>query len=212
MKMTRSFWSRTLDKGLLLLTIVAVAVLTAGTVPETAGAEELVTVCHKPGTPDQKTLQVEKRDLLDHLAHGDQVGACEAAPELSAACQAINGPENTGTKLHVNGEFLIDTLSYQQADEDWFAEGETVDAAVLANASELPEESATEQRFLTLYYTDLLIQHNATATGPNTWTFTVTLTGGDILDGEQHFHAELRYLQSNITSNEVTVTVRCSAQ
>ena len=207
--MTRSFWSRTLDKGLLLLTIVAVSVLTNGTVPQMTEAQELVTVCHKPGTTDERTIQIDEEDVQDHLKHGDRVGACDAATQLSAACQAINGPENTGTRLHVSAEFLIDTFSYEDPSGDWFAEGETIDAAVLAAVTELPEEAATEKRLFTLYYTDDLIKQHASATTQYS-TFKAHLFTPDGAAGRVDL--ELTYLPSNITSNEVTVAVTCSAQ
>jgi hypothetical protein len=36
-----------------------------------------VTICHKPGTPAQKAMDVPVDALAGHLAHGDQVGPCE---------------------------------------------------------------------------------------------------------------------------------------
>ncbi|HKQ75033.1 MAG TPA: hypothetical protein VJ810_15160 [Blastocatellia bacterium] len=35
-----------------------------------------VTVCHKPGTPAQKTLVIPQQALAGHLRHGDTVGPC----------------------------------------------------------------------------------------------------------------------------------------
>jgi hypothetical protein len=35
-----------------------------------------VTICHKPGTPAQKTMVVPSSALNGHLGHGDTVGAC----------------------------------------------------------------------------------------------------------------------------------------
>ena len=36
-----------------------------------------VTICHKPGTPAQKTLEVSASALGGHLGHGDTIGPCE---------------------------------------------------------------------------------------------------------------------------------------
>jgi hypothetical protein len=36
----------------------------------------LVTMCHKPGSPAQKTIQVPESAVAAHLNHGDSMGAC----------------------------------------------------------------------------------------------------------------------------------------
>ncbi|MFZ0548460.1 MAG: hypothetical protein WAM60_23630 [Candidatus Promineifilaceae bacterium] len=41
---------------------------------ETAGA--VVTICHKPGTPAQKTMTLPEAALGGHLGHGDTIGPC----------------------------------------------------------------------------------------------------------------------------------------
>ncbi len=35
-----------------------------------------VTICHKPGTPDEKTMEVPRTALRGHLGHGDSEGPC----------------------------------------------------------------------------------------------------------------------------------------
>jgi prepilin-type N-terminal cleavage/methylation domain-containing protein len=44
---------------------------------EPTGNEEYVTICHKPGTPAEKTLTVPKSALGGHLGHGDYEGPCK---------------------------------------------------------------------------------------------------------------------------------------
>ena len=34
-------------------------------------------ICHKPGTPAEKTKEVSQSALADHLGHGDTIGACD---------------------------------------------------------------------------------------------------------------------------------------
>lgn len=47
------------------------------TVDSTSEPEDgKVTVCHKPGTPAEKTLEIPEEALKGHLKHGDTVGAC----------------------------------------------------------------------------------------------------------------------------------------
>lgn len=42
-----------------------------------AGKCKVVTICHKPGTPAQKTLVIPIQALAGHLGHGDTIGPCE---------------------------------------------------------------------------------------------------------------------------------------
>jgi hypothetical protein len=41
-----------------------------------AATPEKVTICHKPGTPAEKTMDVPVSALRGHLGHGDTLGAC----------------------------------------------------------------------------------------------------------------------------------------
>lgn len=41
-----------------------------------AGKCKKVTICHKPGTPAQKTLVIPIQALAGHLGHGDTIGPC----------------------------------------------------------------------------------------------------------------------------------------
>ena len=38
--------------------------------------DDEVTICHKPGTPAEKTMTVSDSELSGHLGHGDTIGAC----------------------------------------------------------------------------------------------------------------------------------------
>ncbi|MBS1257968.1 MAG: hypothetical protein MAG551_01021 [Candidatus Scalindua arabica] len=46
----------------------------AGTDDDSGGGG--TTICHKPGTPAEKTMEVDASALDAHLAHGDSLGAC----------------------------------------------------------------------------------------------------------------------------------------
>jgi hypothetical protein len=41
-----------------------------------AQAKDKVTICHKPGTPAQKTMRVPEQAVQGHEGHGDTRGAC----------------------------------------------------------------------------------------------------------------------------------------
>jgi hypothetical protein len=56
-----------------VLTAAEVAnIFTAGS----GGVCKLVTLCHKPGTPAEKTMELPDSALAGHLGHGDTTGAC----------------------------------------------------------------------------------------------------------------------------------------
>lgn len=81
----------------MLLAAVAIAGGLALT-PSTGFAQydDKVTVCHKPGTPAQKTLAVPAAALEAHLAHGDYAGLCvtlDLAPSPSASPEASPVPD-----------------------------------------------------------------------------------------------------------------------
>lgn len=48
---------------------------------------EKVTICHKPGTPAEKTMRVPAQAVPGHLGHGDYLGECEEPePECPDEC------------------------------------------------------------------------------------------------------------------------------
>jgi Carboxypeptidase regulatory-like domain len=49
-----------------------------------SGQPELVTICHAPGTPAEKTLTLPKPAADAHLRHGDRLGSCETGVPCSA--------------------------------------------------------------------------------------------------------------------------------
>jgi hypothetical protein len=53
---------------------------TAITNPTSTPVQEMVTICHQPGTPAEQTLTIPVESLNDHLSHGDTIGPC---PEKS---------------------------------------------------------------------------------------------------------------------------------
>jgi hypothetical protein len=44
--------------------------------PPPSHDDERVTICHKPGTPAEKTLSIPRPALDSHLGHGDTMGPC----------------------------------------------------------------------------------------------------------------------------------------
>jgi len=62
----------------------------------TGGGHEPVTLCHKPGTPAEQTLTVDKAALYGHLQHGDTLGACPT-PEPEPTPTEEPTPEPTVT-------------------------------------------------------------------------------------------------------------------
>lgn len=68
-----------------LLAIALVSTIAGGSV---SAGQEKATVCHKPGTPAQATLEIAAPALNAHLGHGDYEGECQG-PQ-SDGCTALN--------------------------------------------------------------------------------------------------------------------------
>lgn len=51
-----------------------------GTPEPEYGKGEMVVICHKPGTPAEKTLVLPASAIPGHLRHGDSLGACALTP------------------------------------------------------------------------------------------------------------------------------------
>ena len=66
-------------------TVVPTVTVTPTDVPGT-----LVTICHRPGTPAEKTMTLPGSALSGHLGHGDTIGPCPAS--TSAPPQPPSGP------------------------------------------------------------------------------------------------------------------------
>jgi len=47
---------------------------------EVFAATAKVTICHKPGTPSEKTIEVPEAAVSGHLKHGDSLGPCGSTP------------------------------------------------------------------------------------------------------------------------------------
>jgi len=73
----------------LLVALVMVACLGALSLGAGGAAAAKITICHKPGTSSQGTLQVNEAELADHLAHGDTLGPCQPSqPTIAYTCSS----------------------------------------------------------------------------------------------------------------------------
>lgn len=54
-----------------------------------------VEVCHKPGSPAEKSLTVDESAVPGHLGHGDYLGECVTAPSPSPTPEPEPTPEPT---------------------------------------------------------------------------------------------------------------------
>jgi hypothetical protein len=58
----------------------------AALIPSRALAQQQkVTICHKPGTPDEETKEVPQSAVDSHLRHGDLLGPCESTTTTSTS-------------------------------------------------------------------------------------------------------------------------------
>jgi hypothetical protein len=70
-----------MKKTMICATLSAFALIAVAGQPAFAAGydskNKKVAICHKPGTPAQKTLYLPVSALKGHLGHGDYKGACK---------------------------------------------------------------------------------------------------------------------------------------
>jgi len=68
-------------RKLVLVLLLGAAVVGASVIPVVAshgdGPNDLVVICHKPGTPAEHTMTLPEPAIAAHLGHGDTLGPCE---------------------------------------------------------------------------------------------------------------------------------------
>jgi hypothetical protein len=67
----------------IVLLLGAASVMLSLLMPAFAGAapKDKVPICHKPGTPAEKTLYLPESAIPGHLGHGDKLGKCDRKPD-----------------------------------------------------------------------------------------------------------------------------------
>lgn len=70
--------------ALALLTLLASSSQNITALASSSGQPAMVTLCHSPGTPAEKTLTLPQPAADAHLRHGDRLGSCEAGVPCSA--------------------------------------------------------------------------------------------------------------------------------
>jgi hypothetical protein len=67
----------------IVLLLGAASVMLALLLPAFAGAapKDKIAICHKPGTPAEKTLFLPESAIPGHIGHGDELGKCDQKPD-----------------------------------------------------------------------------------------------------------------------------------
>jgi hypothetical protein len=90
-----------------LLTAIVLGVIGAVAIAVPAsGGQEKVTICHKPGTPDEATLRVGAPAVPAHLAHGDSLGPCTVDEIIDADGTATAQSGDPGAREVMVGDPL----------------------------------------------------------------------------------------------------------
>jgi hypothetical protein len=92
-------------RQLLTATVLGVIGAVAMVVPA-SGGQEKVTICHKPGTPDEATLSVGAPSVPAHLAHGDTLGPCTVDEIIDADGTASPQTGDPGAREVMPGDTL----------------------------------------------------------------------------------------------------------
>ena len=82
--LSKSLFTYLLTHLLLVIVIVPAAATSKPFDSNPLDASGKVIVCHMPGMPHQKMIEIDEVDLEDHLAHGDLVGQCVPLQETVA--------------------------------------------------------------------------------------------------------------------------------
>jgi hypothetical protein len=67
----------------------------AALIPSRALAQQKETICHKPGTPDEKTMEVSHSAVDSHLRHGDLLGPCVSPTTTTTAAPTTTSTTST---------------------------------------------------------------------------------------------------------------------
>lgn len=70
-------------------------------------AEVKIKICHKPGTPAEKTLKVPPQALPGHLGHGDTIGSCGSHKGELLSGNELPQKHNTHTFVKNSGNTLL---------------------------------------------------------------------------------------------------------
>jgi hypothetical protein len=70
----------------------------AALIPSRALAQQQkITICHKPGTPDEQTKEVPQSAVNGHLRHGDHLGPCKSPTTTTTAAPTTTTTSTTST-------------------------------------------------------------------------------------------------------------------
>lgn len=78
----KTLWTARLCNATLLGAVLALIALLPALANAQGGPPEKVTICHKPGTPEQKTMTLPTPAANAHQGHGDTLGPCEDVEEV----------------------------------------------------------------------------------------------------------------------------------
>ena len=70
----------------------------AALIPSRALAQPKKTIiCHKPGTPEEKTIEVSNSAVASHVRHGDRLGPCGTTTTTTTAAPTTTSTTSTST-------------------------------------------------------------------------------------------------------------------
>jgi hypothetical protein len=141
-------------------------------------AQGKVTICHKPGTPAERTLEVAASAVAAHLAHGDYLGACEGlnAPPVDDEGK-VTICHKPGTPAERTLEVAVSALAAHLAHGDALGSCEDLsDEMVTQPGTETEDDTESEGK--------VVICHKPESSNPQTLTVSASAVADHLAQGD----------------------------
>lgn len=179
--MSKSRFIQIVNRALVLvlsLAVVATTTLSVSAIAaDTSASNGTVTLCHKPGTPAERTLVVPTSAAPGHMGHGDTTGACGAPPPPPACGPRTPPPTppDTGLPDENEQEFI--------SEAEAVLEGASETAFLAAGAPvtfrlSCPTLAKDTQHAVVIYDNGYPLPFSALALTDNSVTLTAGLSNG----------------------------------
>jgi hypothetical protein len=108
------------NKMLMLVAAVGLVMAIVAVIPASAGPPRKVVICHKPGTPAQKTMSVPRQAVPGHLGHGDYLGPCDSIIDADGTASSGRGISPVTLQVSPGDSLTSWPTGFYVEGIDWF--------------------------------------------------------------------------------------------